>query len=130
MEEEVVVREEEDLVVVMKRKVSQGTVRGNNMFSRMYSRKGLQQSSSPAIMFDLVVQQMKSSTIVSTFDQVVESESMVQPMVIHYTDPDTTFHDVMHIAFQITVAVEESIRTSPTTIPVEATDAAQHLRLL
>ncbi|CAL1389041.1 unnamed protein product [Linum trigynum] len=179
MEEEVVVLEEEDPVVVMEEEVSQGTVRGNNMFSRMYSRKGrkktvlpvvqelevpavtstvddvvdlvvkstigevvqpesflepevmdtivdpvFQQSSSPAIVFDPVVQQMESSAIVSTFDKVVVSESIVQPIAIHYTDLDTTFHDVMQIAFQTTIAAEESIETSPTMIPVKATTAA------
>ncbi|CAI0548783.1 unnamed protein product [Linum tenue] len=46
-------------------------------------------------------------------------------MVIHYTDPDTTFANVMQIGFQATGATEESIGTSPTMIPVESTTAAQ-----
>ncbi|CAL1379618.1 unnamed protein product [Linum trigynum] len=126
----------EEEVVVMEEEVSQGTVRDNNMFSRVYSRKGCKKTVLPVVqelevpavtstVVDTVVQQMDSPAIVSTFDQVVESKSIVQAMVIHYTDPDTTFADVMQIGFQATAAPEESIGTSPTTIPVESTAVAQ-----
>ncbi|CAL1382255.1 unnamed protein product [Linum trigynum] len=57
---------EEDLVVVMKEETSQGTVRGKNMFSRVYSRKARQKIVVP------VVQEMVEPAIASTFDDVVE----------------------------------------------------------
>ncbi|CAI0559633.1 unnamed protein product [Linum tenue] len=116
-EEEVVVMEEEDRGVVMEDK---GTVRENNMFGRVYSRKRSKQNVLP------VVQELEVPAVTSTVDEVVEAmESEVMDM--HYTDPQTTFVDVMQIGFQATAAADASIRTSPTTIHVEATDATKVL---
>ncbi|CAL1359544.1 unnamed protein product [Linum trigynum] len=115
-DDEVVVIEEEDRGVVMEDEVSQGPVRENSMFGRVYSRKRSKKN----------VQELELPAVTSTFDDVVEVvESEV--VVIHYTDPSITFADVMQIGFQATAAIEESMRTSPTTIPIEETAATEVL---